>query len=349
MISHSFINNGMASFMELNTYESFNSDIHARIEMYTEAVKEYEFMEELGGIDDSTKEHLVTEGGSILEAIGKFVMDLITKLRLMVNKFFDMFKSRETLDKEAIDIINDINKRNPGTGKKLYEAYQKGRAKVCDLRRIKLLDTGLDDILKYAMSKSAEPKTLREKINAYKTRIAEFDKSDVIKAGIAVGAAAGSINNVMKVIDWLKKGTKDIKEYQSKTELAGDKVMKAYTRMLSDSKMSPEYMDPTALSNKEIMTNLYQFYYNNYSAMIKAEAGSITKLRKELDDLTDKAKNANSYVSKTVYDDQVKRKSAKIKEETDKSISTLGRLKEDKRLYDLRKPDDDKNSKGNTK
>ena len=294
MVSSSFINNKMSSFLDLNITEAANSDIDARITMYTEAVNEYEFMLDLGGNGSLTEDYLVTEGGGILEAIGKFVIGLVKRIKLLIEKFFDTFKSQKVLDKEAIDIVNDISKKNPGVGKKLYQAYNTGRAKLCDLRRMKELDTGFDEVLAYANSKSADPRTLKEKFESFKGRVADMSSGDVLGVIAVAGTVAASFTDIGKVGKAIKDSMSNMRLFGKKVETAGDKIIESYDKLQVKNGQGKNYLDPHSLTKEQIMKNLFHFYNHEYERMVKAEAGAITNLRKELNDLVAKHANATS-------------------------------------------------------
>lgn len=333
MVSSSFINNKMSSFLDLNITEAANSDIDARISMYTEAVNEYEFMLDLGGNGSLTEDYLVTEGGGILEAIGKFVIGLVKRIKLLIEKFFDTFKSQKALDKEAIDIVNDINKKNPGVGKKLYQAYNTGRAKLCDLRRMKELDTGFDEVLAYANSKSADPRTLKEKFESFKGRIADMSTGDVMGAIAVAGTVAGSFVDIGKVGKAIKDSMSNMRLFGKKVETAGDKIIESYDKLQVKNGQGKNYLDPHSLTKEQIMKNLFHFYNHEYERMVKAEAGAITNLRKELNDLVAKHVNATSAKEKDNLQKKIDSKQKKIDDETQTSLDTLKRLNEDRRLY----------------
>jgi hypothetical protein len=333
MVSSSFINNKMSSFLDLNITETANSDIDTRISMYTEAVNEYEFMLDLGGNGSLTEDYLVTEGGGILEAIGKFVIGLVKRIKLLIEKFFDTFKSQKVLDKEAIDIVNDINKKNPGVGKKLYQAYNTGRAKLCDLRRMKELDTGFDEVLAYANSKSADPRTLKEKFESFKGRVADMSTGDVMGAIAVAGTVAGSFVDIGKVGKAIKDSMSNMRLFGKKVETAGDKIIESYDKLQVKNGQGKNYLDPHSLTKEQIMKNLFHFYNHEYERMVKAEAGAITNLRKELNDLVAKHANATSAKEKDNLQKKIDSKQKKIDDATQTSLDTLKRLNEDRRLY----------------
>ena len=348
MLSSSLINNTMGTLLDYTVADDACADISTRISMYSEAVKEYEFILELGGQDSSKEDALMTEAGGILEAIGTFVMNLVKKLKLLVQKFFDNFKSQRALDKEAEDIVSVINKRNPGVGKKLYQAYNSGRAKLCDLRRMKELDTGFDEVLKFARDKSSDPKTLREKINEYKTRISEFTGSDVIAAAGVAGTLAANANHVVKIGTWIKNSISNISKYEKNAERGAEAVLSAYKAIQSDTSKNAgkTYLDVHSLSKQELLQNLYAYYNKEYADMIKAEAGSIAKLEKEVAALQTKYADAKNPIAKSLVKGQLDKKTKEIKSKTDESIGLIHQLNEDKRLDDLRNKD---NSKGKGK
>lgn len=333
MVSSSFINNKMSSFLDLNITEAANSDIDARISMYTEAVNEYEFMLDLGGNGSLTEDYLVTEGGGILEAIGKFVIGLVKRIKLLIEKFFGTFKSQKALDKEAIDIVNDINKKNPGVGKKLYQAYNTGRAKLCDLRRMKELDTGFDEVLAYANSKSADPRTLKEKFESFKGRVADMSSGDVLGVIAVAGTVAASFTDIGKVGKAIKDSMSNMRLFGKKVETAGDKIIESYDKLQVKNGQGKNYLDPHSLTKEQIMKNLFHFYNHEYERMVKAEAGAITNLRKELNDLVAKHANATSAKEKDNLQKKIDSKQKKIDDETQTSLDTLKRLNEDRRLY----------------
>jgi len=333
MVSSSFINNKMSSFLDLNITEAANSDIDARISMYTEAVNEYEFMLDLGGNGSLTEDYLVTEGGGILEAIGKFVIGLVKRIKLLIEKFFDTFKSQKVLDKEAIDIVNDINKKNPGVGKKLYQAYNTGRAKLCDLRRMKELDTGFDEVLAYANSKSADPRTLKEKFESFKGRVADMSSGDVLGVIAVAGTVAASFTDIGKVGKAIKDSMSNMRLFGKKVETAGDKIIESYDKLQVKNGQGKNYLDPHSLTKEQIMKNLFHFYNHEYERMVKAEAGAITNLRKELNDLVAKHANATSAKEKDNLQKKIDSKQKKIDDATQTSLDTLKRLNEDRRLY----------------
>ena len=333
MVSSSFINNKMSSFLDLNITEAANSDIDARISMYTEAVNEYEFMLDLGGNGSLTEDYLVTEGGGILEAIGKFVIGLVKRIKLLIEKFFDTFKSQKSLDKEAIDIVNDINKKNPGVGKKLYQAYNTGRAKLCDLRRMKELDTGFDEVLAYANSKSADPRTLKEKFESFKGRVADMSSGDVFGVIAVAGTVAASFTDIGKVGKAIKDSMSNMRLFGKKVETAGDKIIESYDKLQVKNGQGKNYLDPHSLTKEQIMKNLFHFYNHEYERMVKAEAGAITNLRKELNDLVAKHANATSAKEKDNLQKKIDSKQKKIDDATQTNLDTLKRLNEDRRLY----------------
>lgn len=333
MVSSSFINNKMSSFLDLNITEAANSDIDTRISMYTEAVNEYEFMLDLGGNGSLTEDYLVTEGGGILEAIGKFVIGLVKRIKLLIEKFFDTFKSQKVLDKEAIDIVNDINKKNPGVGKKLYQAYNTGRAKLCDLRRMKELDTGFDEVLAYANSKSADPRTLKEKFESFKGRVADMSSGDVLGVIAVAGTIAASFTDIGKVGKAIKDSMSNMRLFGKKVETAGDKIIESYDKLQVKNGQGKNYLDPHSLTKEQIMKNLFHFYNHEYERMVKAEAGAITNLRKELNDLVAKHANATSAKEKDNLQKKIDSKQKKIDDATQTSLDTLKRLNEDRRLY----------------
>lgn len=333
MVSSSFINNKMSSFLDLNITEAANSDIDARISIYTEAVNEYEFMLDLGGNGSLTEDYLITEGGGILEAIGKFVIGLVKRIKLLIEKFFDTFKSQKVLDKEAIDIVNDINKKNPGVGKKLYQAYNTGRAKLCDLRRMKELDTGFDEVLAYANSKSADPRTLKEKFESFKGRVADMSSDDVLGVIAVAGTVAASFTDIGKVGKAIKDSMSNMRLFGKKVETAGDKIIESYDKLQVKNGQGKNYLDPHSLTKEQIMKNLFHFYNHEYERMVKAEAGAITNLRKELNDLVAKHANATSAKEKDNLQKKIDSKQKKIDDATQTSLDTLKRLNEDRRLY----------------
>lgn len=333
MVSSSFINNKMSSFLDLNITEAANSDIDTRISMYTEVVNEYEFMLDLGGNGSLTEDYLVTEGGGILEAIGKFVIGLVKRIKLLIEKFFDTFKSQKVLDKEAIDIVNDINKKNPGVGKKLYQAYNTGRAKLCDLRRMKELDTGFDEVLAYANSKSADPRTLKEKFESFKGRVADMSSGDVLGVIAVAGTVTASFTDIGKVGKAIKDSMSNMRLFGKKVETAGDKIIESYDKLQVKNGQGKNYLDPHSLTKEQIMKNLFHFYNHEYERMVKAEAGAITNLRKELNDLVAKHANATSAKEKDNLQKKIDSKQKKIDDATQTSLDTLKRLNEDRRLY----------------
>jgi len=147
------------------------------------------------------------------------------------------------------------------------------------------------------------------------------------------GTVAASFTDIGKVGKAIKDSMSNMRLFGKKVETAGDKIIESYDKLQVKNGQGKNYLDPHSLTKEQIMKNLFHFYNHEYERMVKAEAGAITNLRKELNDLVAKHANATNAKEKDNLQKKIDSKQKKIDDETQTSLDTLKRLNEDRRLY----------------
>lgn len=270
------------------------------------------FMFESGiNFSNNNDEKVITEAGkNIFEKIGDAIINLFKKMKDFIDSIIIKINNRKFENKDYENKLNALAKGDPTLKEDIINKFKSADLNITDMKSLKEFQSTYNSLVELSKKKDIDPKSFKGKVNAFKEKFKDIDKSAVIKTVSAIG----TVVSVSMAIALIKKNLNDVKSssinLNKMTKDMYDKTLDSYEEL---KKMDGgKFVDPDSLSKAQILQNVNMFSMNKLSRMISRDEKSSNKLTNIFKSVVDKfTKSAD--------------KSGKLIKDLDKDLSAKNR------------------------
>lgn len=224
---------------------------------------------------------------SVLEKIGKFIIELFKKMHEFISKIFDVLTDMGIKNKSNLAKAEKMISRHPEFRNQIVEGLQYGSLDLSDLKSLKELDEAAANLTRLAIEGKESPDSIKGKWN----RVVRKFKSTI--SSEKFGNAVGNVTKVVTLasmialfktnIDKTKKELRDIENRKSDLE----KIFKDLEKKDKDFK---KFTD----DQKELMKVIKEMIVTNHKITrdkINEAASKLNEDRKTVDNVITKILN----------------------------------------------------------
>lgn len=284
MISLAFVNGERGTLLASDPFLMFekaildaDKEIDEALASYNEKNEKYTFESSLMGEQDEEMEaFLEAEGANIFDKIGNKVIEIFKKFQEMINNLIQGFKDLRFRHKSYDDKLEYIKKQNPQYADAIIAKIQSNELAITDIKGLADIQKAYNEIIEMSKKKEIDPNTLRGKVEAFKKKCENIDRSALVKvakaAAVVIGVGTAALQFKKQVLD-VQKTTNDINKMGKESY---ENLMSSFNEL---KKMDGgKYVDPNALTKAEIDRNLYNYYQGKLSKMISRDSKTVGKL-----------------------------------------------------------------------
>lgn len=324
MISYAYVNGDTTATLIASDpfmlFESFLTNITSEIEesvsVYTEKCDAIAFESELlGEMKNDDSLYIEAEGNNIFEKIGNEVIKIANKIKELIESVIQKIKDIRFKHQSADKKIDELCKKDPSIKQQVVAAYEKGDLKVADMKSLGQMEKEFKELMEAAKKMEIDPKSFRGRVNAFKDKWSDIDKSGLVKIAAAITTvitAAGAGYVFKKHVLDAEKATSEMKKI-AKDDY--DAYLKTYDGLKQlGKKDGTNYMSDN-MTKAQIAQNLYAFQVGKISQLVREEEVTTTKLSDKIMAFVDKvSKGSSADVVKDLEKDNNERKAREKKE-----------------------------------
>lgn len=276
-----------AAFVRGETYtEDFSSEIinatndkmYLEIESLTEDYldKSDRLLFESATFDDNRLESYVIESGkNVFEKIGEFIISLHTKFVNFITKIMTSIENRKFATKDYENKLNELSHGDPTLKADIVEKFKNADLSISDMKSLSEFDKTYRELVELSKKSEIDPKSFKGKVEAFKEKFKDIDKSAVVnmaKAFTAVATAAGAIAVLKGNLSKVKASHQTILANEKKVN---EGLSVAYNELIKSK--NRDIVDTTRMSNYQALMNLTNFYYGKYNNIIARDNATCKK------------------------------------------------------------------------
>lgn len=276
-----------AAFVRGETYtEDFSSEIinatndkmYLEIESLTEDYldKSDRLLFESATFDDNRLESYVIESGkNVFEKIGEFIISLHTKFVNFITKIMASIENRKFATKDYENKLNELSHGDPTLKADIVEKFKNADLSISDMKSLSEFDKTYRELVELSKKSEIDPKSFKGKVEAFKEKFKDIDKSAVVnmaKAFTAVATAAGAIAVLKGNLSKVKASHQTILANEKKVN---EGLSVAYNELIKSK--NRDIVDTTRMSNYQALMNLTNFYYGKYNNIIARDNATCKK------------------------------------------------------------------------
>lgn len=306
-----------AAFVRGETYtEDFSSErinlmhenMYLEIESLTEEYldKNDRLIFESATFDDNRLESLVIESGkNVFEKIGEFIISLHTKFVNFIKKVMLSIENKKFATKDYENKLNELSHGDPTLKADIIEKFKNADLSITDMKSLSEFDKTYKELVELSKKADIDPNSFRGKVEAFKDKFKDIDKSAVVniaKAFTAVVTAAGCVA-VLKTN--LAKAKTTHQTMLSNEKKVNEEMSKLYHDIIKKNSKNKDIVDTNKMSNYQALMNLTNFYYGKYNSILTRDDRSCNTAYKIIGNLVEmvtrrdaKAKNTLDSISK---------------------------------------------------
>jgi hypothetical protein len=303
MISIAYVNGETATLYASDPFISIEKAINESELEIEEAVSKYIDLQEnfifeagiLGTIDEEKSLFLEAEGDNVFAKIGDAVIAIFKKIQEVIKNVISSIKNLGFKYKSYDDKINALCKGDPSLRDDVIAKFSEAELSITDIKSLKEFQEAYDELVKLSKQKDIDPKSFKGRVEAFKKKFENIDKSAVVKTAGAVTAvltAAGAAFVFKKHVLDVQKTTRELEKISKESY---DQLLDTYEVLKK--KDGGKYVDPDSLTKAQIDQNLFNFYQGKVSAMVSRDNKSNGKIASAIESFIKKHDNAAEHVS----------------------------------------------------
>ena len=276
-----------AAFVRGETYtEDFSSEIinatndkmYLEIESLTEDYldKSDRLLFESATFDDNRLESYVIESGkNVFEKIGEFIISLHTKFVNFITKIMTSIENRKFATKDYENKLNELSHGDQTLKADIVEKFKNADLSISDMKSLSEFDKTYRELVELSKKSEIDPKSFKGKVEAFKEKFKDIDKSAVVnmaKAFTAVATAAGAIAVLKGNLSKVKASHQTILANEKKVN---EGLSVAYNELIKSK--NRDIVDTTRMSNYQAIMNLTNFYYGKYNSIVARDNATCKK------------------------------------------------------------------------
>lgn len=205
----------------LNEYNSFMESCDNEIDtMFAEFNMMHEKVMLESEIMDSVPEDMmmVYEAGksNIFTKIGEFVIKIFTKIKEFIDKGIAKLKEITFKSKSDMQKIDIFLKKNPHLKNEeidiFKDAVSKGAINFDNIKNVKDVSIAFNELIELSKKKDIDPKSFRGRVEKFKEKLKNLDKSTVVVGVSAIGTVGGAILYIKKFMPDMVRATNTLNE-----------------------------------------------------------------------------------------------------------------------------------------
>jgi hypothetical protein len=240
----------------------------------------------------------------------------------MIDKIIQKIKDIGFSHKSDEKKLDELCKKNPDLRNQIVAAYKEGDLKVADMKTLTQMDKEFKDIMDAAKKAEVDPKSLRGRVDKFKEKWNDIDKSKLVKTATAlttVITAVGAAFVFKKHVLDAKKATSDMRKVAQEDY---DKYMQTYEDLKKQGEKDGTNYLSENMTKAQITQNLYSFQMGQVSKLVREEDATTNKLSDKIKAFIDKHSKggSSSEMLSNLEKDSAHRKEKKEEEEKEESI-----------------------------
>lgn len=306
-----------AAFVRGETYtEDFSSErinlmhenMYLEIESLTEEYldKNDRLIFESATFDDNRLESLVIESGkNVFEKIGEFIISLHTKFVNFIKKVMLSIENKKFATKDYENKLNELSNGDPTLKADIIEKFKNADLSITDMKSLAEFDKTYKELVELSKKADIDPNSFRGKVEAFKDKFKDIDKSAVVniaKAFTAVVTAAGCVAVLKTNLAKVKSTHQTMLSNEKKVN---EEMSKLYHDIIKKNSKNKDIVDTNKMSNYQALMNLTNFYYGKYNSILTRDDRSCNTASRIIGNLVEmvtrrdaKAKNTLDSISK---------------------------------------------------
>jgi hypothetical protein len=306
-----------AAFVRGETYtEDFSSErinlmhenMYLEIESLTEEYldKNDRLIFESATFDDNRLESLVIESGkNVFEKIGEFIISLHTKFVNFIKKVMLSIENKKFATKDYENKLNELSNGDPTLKADIIEKFKNADLSITDMKSLAEFDKTYKELVELSKKADIDPNSFRGKVEAFKDKFKDIDKSAVVniaKAFTAVVTAAGCVAVLKTNLAKVKTTHQTMLSNEKKVN---EEMSKLYHDIIKKNSKNKDIVDTNKMSNYQALMNLTNFYYGKYNSILTRDDRSCNTASRIIGNLVEmvtrrdaKAKNTLDSISK---------------------------------------------------